>query len=299
MINADDRMPRQSITAIGRAVSVAVAGEGPPVVFIHGNATYSYAWRNIIAYLAHRHRCLAIDLPGMGRSDVIFPSGPSTYAFQDQMDFLGITLDLLVPDGRFVLVGHELGGTMAIEYTRMNPGRVAGLVLVEAAFRVSNDEQFDDDLRKLIIDVRGEAGELMVLRENAIIEEYLPRLTSRVLSPAEMKAYREPFRTQGESRRAMLTMLRQLPLKTQPGPLDELAAAIRLWCAHSTVPKLVVGGNPGFLVNPSVLGTAARWPETTTVSIPGKHFLMEDSPGRLTVAILDWLEGIGWIERHR
>lgn len=279
---------------IGRSLSVGEAGVGPPIVFVHGNATHAYTWRNIIAFLAIQNQCLAIDLPGMGLSDVVVPSGANSYDFRDQMDVLDLAFDILIPEGRFVLVGHELGATMSLEYARKHPERIAGLVLIEAAFRLTNDQLFDDELRKLMIDIRGEAGERLVLLENALIERYLPMLTSRVLSPAEMQAYRHPFRTPGESRRAMLSMLRQLPLKTSPGPLDTLIEELRLWAAQSSVPKLVVGGKPGFLVNPSVLGTTARWRHTTTKAIPGKHFLTEDSPGRLTAIMLDWLQQIGW-----
>ena len=104
-----------------------------------------------------------------------------------------------------------------------------------------------------------------------------------------MAAYRRPYPRVGESRRAMLSMLRQLPLRSSPGPIDQLMDENRRWCAHDAGPKLVIGGNPGFLVPPPVLGTAARWPSTTVSSVRGLHYLTEDSPARITTLILDWL----------
>lgn len=133
----------------------------------------------------------------------------------------------------------------------------------------------------------------MILRDNLLIQQYLPRLTTRALSPKELESYGRPYQKPGESRRAMLSMIRQLPLQSSPGPIDALVEENRLWCAQEAVPTLVVGGAPGFLVPPPILGTAARWESTKVASVPGQHFLMEDSPARLTALILDWLDEIG------
>lgn len=298
MINSVDRIPRAPFRAMGRDTSVAFAGEGPTVVLIHGSATYSYTWRNLIPYIARSHRCFAPDLLGMGRSDVVFPSGPGSYTFEDQFEHFELLMEVLRSSGPMVLIGHELGATIAIQYARKHPDSVAGLVLLEGAFRVANDALFEADLRSLLTDIRGVAGEHKVLIENAVIEEYLPRLTARVLGPAEMSAYREPHRKPGESRRAMLSMIRQLPLQSSPGPIVHLVQECRLWCAQSRIPKLVIGGSPGFLVPPSVLGTAARWANVTVASVRGLHFLTEDSPARLTALISDWLAEIGHTNQY-
>lgn len=293
MIDAADRIPRHSVKVVGRSLSVAMAGRGPAVVLLHGNGTHAYLWRNLIPYLAPRYRCIAPDLPGMGRSDIVFPSGPVSYSFAEQWNHVEILIELLEPDRPIVLIGHELGATLAIHFARMNPGRVAGLVLVEGVFRVSNDATFDADLRGFLSDLRTAHGEDRVLGRNAIIEHYLPRLTVRRLGPEEMQAYRAPYTRAGESRRAMLSMIRQLPIRSWPGPIDDLAEEARRWCVGSDVSKLVIGGRPGYLVPPAVLGTAARWKNTTTTAVRGLHFLTEDSPARITTDILDWLGEIG------
>ena len=160
---------------------------------------------------------------------------------------------------------------------------------------MTNDATFPGDVASFLAAVRSEDGARMVLQENQIVERYLPRTTLRTLGPAEMEAYREPYLRPGESRRAMLSMIRHLPLKTMPGPLDDMAEQTRLWCAQSKVPKLVIGGNPGYLVPPPILGTTARWANVTTASVHGSHYLMEDSPARLTATILDWLHDIGHV----
>lgn len=184
---------------------------------------------------------------------------------------------------------------MAIQLAQMRSGMVAGLVLIEGVFRVVNDSTFEPDVAALIRDLRGEEGERLVLADNAIIERYLPRLTMRQLIPEELEAYREPHRTAGEARRAMLSMIRQLPIRSQPGPIDDVMEQSRVWCSRSKLPKLVIGGSPGFLTPAAVLGTVARWANASHASVRGLHYLMEDSPARIARTILDWvgeLEGV-------
>jgi haloalkane dehalogenase len=293
MINATDRIPRQSLYLAGHSLSIAVAGEGPPIVLLHGSATHSYVWRNLIPYLARRHRCLAPDLPGMGGSLPARFETPASYSFEEQVWSIGELIKFLEPSRPVVLVGHELGALIAAEYARNHPSSVAGLVFIEGSFRVTNDTKFDPDVREFLAEVRGRGGAPMILTRDMLVEFYLNRLTLRHLGPEELRAYRGPFRRRSNSRIAMLSMIRQLPLRSLPGPIDDLASEIRIWCSRTTIPKLVVGGSPGFLVPQPILATTARWTNTTTALVRGIHLLMEDSPARITSLVLDWLDGIG------
>jgi len=293
MINATDRIPRQSLYLAGHSLSVAVAGEGPPLVLLHGSATHAYVWRNLIPYLARGHRCLAPDLPGMGGSPPASFETPESYSFDQQLWSIGELIRFLEPTRPVVLIGHELGALIAAEYARNHPSSVAGLVFIEGSFRITNDAKFDPDIGDFLAKVRGSQGEAMILGHNMLVEFYLKRLTLRHLGPEELGAYRGPSRRRGPPRYAMLSMFRQLPLRSHPGPIDDLAAEIRVWCSQTTIPKLVVGGSPGFLVPQPILATTARWSDTTTALVRGLHFLTEDSPARLTSLILDWLDGIG------
>lgn len=295
MINPVDLIPRQTYTVVGRSISVATAGDGRPVVFVHGNATYSYAWRNVIHHLARRYRCLAPDLIGMGRSELIFPSGSSSYSFADHMNYLELLLERADLDEPFVIIGHELGAALAIQYAILHRDAVAAVCIVEGVFRVTNDETMDERIRTLLLDVRRDPTEELVLRYNVLIEDYLPGLVLRHLHKEEMDSYRSPYLKLGEPRRAMLSMARSLPISSDPGPIDDLAEQLRMWCSQASIPKLVVGGKPGHLVPPAVLATTAKWRNTTTAAINGAHFLMEDSPARLTMVIADWLEDVGYV----
>lgn len=275
---------------LGLRLSYVDQGSGPPVVFLHGNATHSYYWRNAIAYLSRRFRCIAPDLPGMGRSDPVRPSGPNSYGYDEMARYLEVFLQLLDLKAPAVFVGHEIGGLMAVDHVRHRPQRAQGLVLIEAVFRPSNPALWEPDLRSLLQELRGPRGEELVLNRNAIIERYLPRLVQRRLSPFEMAQYLDRYRAGGEVSRPLLALVRSLPLTEETGPLDDLAEEARRWCSESPIPKLVIGGNPGHLVPPPVLGTCARWTNTVTRSVPGLHFLLEDAPELVTDAIWDWLE---------
>ena len=293
MINATDRIPRKSLYLAGHNLSIAVAGEGPPLVLLHGSATHSYAWRNLIPYLARGHRCLAPDLPGMGASLPAQFETTASFAFEEQVWSIGELIKFLEPTRPVVLVGHELGALLAAEYARNHPSSVAGLVFIEGSFRVTNDTKFDSDVREFLAEVRGPEGAPMILARDMLVEFYLNRLTLRHLGPEELRAYRGPSRRRGNTRKAMLAMIRQLPLRSRPGPVDDLASEIRIWCSRTAIPKLVIGGRPGFLVPQPILATTARWLNTTTASVRGLHFLMEDSPARLVSLVLEWLDGIG------
>lgn len=295
MINEIDNNPRRQVQVVGHTMSLVDVGSGPPIFFVHGNVSYSYTWRNLIPYLSFRHRCIALDRIGMGESELEFPSGAESYSFRDQLENVENVIELTEPDRPIVLVTHELGSALAVQIARRNPRNVAGLVMIEGVLRVTNDATFPDDVREFLQRVRGEEGEQLVLRDNRLIEEYLPRLVSRPLSVKEMEAYRRPYHQPGESRRAMLSMIRQLPLQSSPGPIADLVEENRLWCAQESIPKLVIGGRPGFLVSQPILASTAKWAATEVATVPGLHFLMEDSPARLTALILDWLDKLGHV----
>lgn len=289
MIDAVDRMPRTRLEAEGWQLSTAWVGQGRPLVFIHGNATHSYMWRNIVPYLAGRYLCVAPDLPGFGSSRPRHRSMRTrAISISDHTQAVDALLER-IPGGRLpVLIGHELGATVAIQVARQRQGKIGGLVLLEGVFRIANDTTFDPEVATLLGEMRGAEGERLVLEENAVIERYLPLLTARRLGPTEMAAYRKPFRRRS-SRLPLLGMIRDLPLRSDPGPLGEMIEQNRIWCAQARVPKLVIGGNPGHLAPPAVLGTAARWSMTSVAAVRGLHFLAEDSPARVAGLLLDWL----------
>jgi pimeloyl-ACP methyl ester carboxylesterase len=250
-------------------------------------------WRNLIPYLARGYRCLAPDLPGMGGSPPAPSETPGSYSFDEMVWSIGELIKSFEPSRPVVLIGHELGALIAAELTRRHPSAVAGLVFIEGSFRVTNDTLFAPDIRDLLAEVRGPGGAKAILTRDVLVEQYLNRLTLRHLGPEELRAYRGTSRARVRPRNAMLAMIRQLPLKSHPGPIDDLAEEIRIWCSRTPIPKLVIGGSPGFLVPLPILATTAKWANATTAQVRGLHFLTEDSPAKLTSLVLDWLDRLG------
>jgi haloalkane dehalogenase len=287
MINPRDHMHRRRLRVMGRNLSAVDEGRGPIVVFLHGNVIHSYAWRNIIPYLAQRYRCIALDNIGMGGSDLIQPSGPGTYSFDEVFAYTDAALEVADLDDRVILVGHELGALQAIRWARRHADRVAGLVLLEGAFRLTSLRTLPPVIADILTRLRSD-GDDLVLREDVLFDRYLPLLTSRAITPPEHDAYVRPYRVVGESRRPLLSLARSLPVDELPGPLDDEAGEARLWCAQNPIRKLVVGGLPGFLSPPAVLGASSRWANVSVASVRGKHYVMEDSPARIAALLLDW-----------
>lgn len=114
---------KQFVTVKGLNMAYKAMGEGAPVLFLHGNPTSSYLWRDVMAPLSAGHRCIAPDLIGMGDSDKLPDSGPDSYRFVEHRDYLNDLLEQILPDEPVVLVIHDWGSALGFDWARRNPGR--------------------------------------------------------------------------------------------------------------------------------------------------------------------------------
>lgn len=262
-------------------------GTGDPVVFLHGNPTSSYLWRHVLPRVAPHGRCLAPDLVGMGASDKL-PAG-SGYRFVEHRSHLDALLEELDVRARVVLVGHDWGGVLAMDWARRHPDAVRGVAYLETLVApVSWSDPHAPD-RDLFGPLRSPAGERLVLEENLFVETVLPAGTARRLTEEEMDAYRAPYREPGESRRPTLTWPREIPIDGEPADVAEIVARNAEWMAASPVPKLFVNGDPGALLVGALRERCRRWPTQREVTVPGLHFLPEDSPGPIADALVAWI----------
>jgi haloalkane dehalogenase len=264
-------------------------GTGDPVVFLHGNPTSSYLWRNVLGRAARHGRCLATDLVGMGASDKLPGSGPGSYRFVEHRRHLDGLLDALGVADRVVLVGHDWGGVLAFDWARRHPGAVRGIAYLETLVApVSWDGPNAPD-PGLFGPLRSAEGERLVLEENVFVEKVLPAATLRTLTDEEMDAYRAPYRAPGESRRPTLTWPREIPIDGDPADVDEIVARNAEWMASSPVPKLFIDGDPGALLTGPLREQCRRWPAQREVTVRGLHFLPEDSAAEIADALDAWL----------
>lgn len=290
MIRAAFRYEKKRMTVLGREMAYVEVGSGDPIVFLHGNPTSSYLWRNVIPYLQELGRCLAPDLIGMGDSEKLPDSGPESYTFVEHSRYLDALLEGLQVNQRVTLVVHDWGSVLGFHWANRHRDAVKGIAYMEALVRPRLWAEWDEQVRALFQALRSPAGENMVLEHNFFVERMLPRLVLRSLSDEELEQYRRPFAEPGEGRRPTLTIPRQVPLDGEPPDVAEFVAAYSEWLSQSTIPKLFVNGEPGATLLGASREFCRNWPEQTEVTVRGLHFLQEDSPDELGQAIATWFK---------
>ena len=284
---------KQRVTVRGRRMAYAEAGAGDPIVFLHGNPTSSYLWRNVVPYLAALGRCLAPDLIGMGDSDKLEPSGPDSYRFVEHRRYLDAWLEAVGVGERITFVVHDWGSALGFDWANRHRDRVRAIAYMEAIVRPLTWAEWPEPIRKLFQGFRSGAGEAMVLEKNVFVERVLPGSVLRGLTDEEMAVYRRPYLEPGEARRPTLTWPRQLPLDGEPADVVEIVQAYADWVAANNLPKLFVNGEPGAILVGAQREFCRAWPNQSEITVKGGHFLQEDSPDQIGRAIADWYRKLG------
>lgn len=264
-------------------------GEGDPFVLLHGNPTSSYLWRDVIPPLAEVGRCVAPDLIGMGDSDKI-GTGPDAYRFETHARFLEGLLEKVGLDGKVVLVGHDWGGPLLFDWGRRHPGMVRGVVFMETIVTPVTWEDWPESARRVFQGMRSEAGEEIILEKNVFVERILPASVLSPLSAESMAEYRRPYLQPGESRRPTLTWPREIPIDGEPADVAEIIEANAAWLSGPEIPKLFVNAEPGSILTGRQRELVRGWANQTEVTVPGIHFIQEDSGREIGEAIVRWLE---------
>ena len=295
MISARSKYEKQRRQILDREMAYVEVGQGDPIVFLHGNPTSSYLWRNVLPHLEPLGRCIAPDLLGMGDSNKLPDSGPGSYRFVEHRRYLDVLLESLDVRERVTLVIHDWGSALGFDWANRHRDAVKGIAYMEAIVRPQGRDHWDGmNMRPLLEALRSEAGEQMVLEDNFFIEKILPGAILRTLSAEEMEEYRRPFATPGEGRRPTLTWPREIPIESNPADVTAIVAAYGEWLATSNVPKLFLKAEPGaLLAGGANLETARSWPAQTEVTVAGVHFVQEDSPDEIGEAIASWIGTLG------
>ena len=258
------------------------------VVFLHGNPTSSYLWRNIIPHVVDQARCLAPDLIGMGQSG---KSSNDSYRFVDHFKYLSAWFDIVNLPEKFIIVCHDWGSGLGFHWCHQNISRIKALVHMESMVSpIKSWDVWPEIARTIFQALRSDAGEEMVLRKNLFVEKLLPLSIMRELEPEEMEAYRTPFKDEGECRRPTLTWPREIPVETE-GPEDIVKIVKEyqeFFKTTSDLPKLFIEADPGFF-SQAIKKVALEWPNTTTVKLKGLHFLQEDSPEEIGKSIRSFI----------
>jgi haloalkane dehalogenase len=273
----------------GKRMALHESGVGDPVVFLHGNPTSSYLWRDVVPHVAEQGRCIVPDLIGHGDSDKLDTAGPDSYTFVEHRRYLDGLLEQLQLGDRVTFVVHDWGSALGFDWARRHPDRVAGIVYMEAIVRPLSWDEWPEGARSIFQAMRSDAGEERVLERNAFVERILPSSILRELSDEEMAEYRHPFERAGEDRRPTLTWPRQLPIDGEPVEVVQIVDSYAKWMSQTQVPKLFINADPGSILIGSQREFCRTWPNQTEVTVPGTHFIQEDSPGRIGAALSRWL----------
>ena len=293
MIAATDPYPRRRAVVLGRSMAYVEAGAGRPVVFLHGNPTSSYLWRNVIPHVAPVARCIAPDLIGMGDSDKLPSSGDDAYRYAVHREHLDGLLDALGLGDGVVMVGQDWGSVLAFDWARRHPGRMSGIVHFEAIVTPFTWEEFPenpedtDSTRRWFERLRSAEGERMILEENMFVETRVPSRTLRDVTEEEMDAYRRPFAEPGEDRRPTLTWARSVPVSGEPADVVATVEINAAWLRETRVPKVFIRGRPGGLIQGPRIDFCRGLPNTREIVVPGIHYLQEDSPDEIGQAVAD------------
>ncbi len=290
-IAADFPFEKKFVDVNGSQMAYVDEGAGPAVLFLHGNPTSSYLWRNVIPYVSDNHRAIAVDLIGMGDSG----KPDIGYTFDDHASFVdGFISALDLKD--VTLVVHDWGSVLGMRYARLNEDNVRALAFMEAvippAFPAPSYDAMGPELGAVFRTLRTEGvGENMVLQNNFFVDQMLPQLVLRQLTEEEMVAYNAPFPTP-ESRLPTLQWPREVPIGGEPPAATAAVLANGDWLKQTDMPKLFIHADPGTLTPPPVIAYyQANFSNLETrLAGPGLHFFQEDSPHGLGRALSDWLD---------
>ncbi|SOE98827.1 Pimeloyl-ACP methyl ester carboxylesterase [Burkholderia sp. OK233] len=291
--SSDPRYPRKSIDVLGHRMTYVDVGNGDPIVFLHGNPTSSYMWRNVMPYLEGAGRLIAPDLIGMGDSDKLPGQGDDRYALAEHGRYLGKLFELLGVTERVTFVLHDWGCALGFDWANRHRQAIKGIAYMEAIVQPLTWADWPEEHVATFQALRSPAGDQMILEDNMMVDVLIPEIVVRKLTDEEFAHYRRPYVASGEARRPTLSWARQIPIEGEPADVVDVVTAYGKWLSVSfEVPKLFINSE-----NPDVLKGASRdfcrtWPNQIEITVPGIHFLHEDSPDAIGEALASWYRGI-------
>lgn len=260
-------------------------GEGDPILFLHGNPTSSYLWRNILPYLTGQGRCIAPDLIGMGKSD----KPDLNYGFFDTYEYLEAFIEKLSLKN-VTLVLHDWGSGMGFHYAHKNPENVKGIVFMESVLRSFEWSVIPSEIRVSFRLMRTPGiGWLFVDAANLFIKKMLPDMIVRELKKEEKDYYAAPYKSL-KSRNPLRRWPEDVPISGSPKNVAEAVDGYSRWLQETEIPKLYFYATPGA----ANLKDTVDWVKTnfknleTTHVGDGLHFIQEDHPHEIGQGISKW-----------
>ncbi len=278
-ISALDTRERKRIDVLDSEMAYVDVGSGDSVVFLHGNPTSSYLWRNIISHLEGSARCLAPDLIGMGESGR--PGGE--YRLEQHQRYLDAWFEAMDLGDNVTLVIHDWGSVLGSFWAMRHAERIKAICFMEPIWR----EMFGFG-SELFEKFRTEGvGEELVLTNNVFVEQILGNVRGG-LDEETLNRYRAPYLETGEGRRPTLTWPRELPLDGEPADTVRVCTEVGDWMASNELPKLFINSQPGAIIVGPREEFIRSFKNQTEVEVEGTHFVQEESPNAIGTALSEW-----------
>jgi haloalkane dehalogenase len=283
-------LSKKTVDIIDSRIAYHERGEGAPILFLHGNPTSSYLWRDVIPELEGHGRLIAPDLIGMGDSGKLPGVTPDTYRFVTHRKYLSAFIDTVVgPTEKILLVIHDWGSALGFDWANHHRDRVRGFAYMEGIVRpIAGWDEWSPQATPIFQGFRSDKGESMILDRNVFVERVLPGSVLRKLTEAELTEYRRPFLAR-EDRWPTLTWPRQIPIAGEPADVVQIVADYAAWMARNDLPKLFVNADPGAILIGPVRDFCRGWNNQTEVTVSGSHFIQEDSGPAIGKAIVSWM----------
>jgi haloalkane dehalogenase len=283
---------KQFATVLNRRMAYVDTGHGEPLVFMHGNVTSSYMWRNIIPYVEGMARCIAIDNIGQGDSEKLPNSGPGSYRLSEHQRYIDALLDQLALGDKITLMLHDWGGSLGFTWAKRNRKRVKAIAYMQTLMGNQHWDYWPTHVAELMRRFRSPEGEVLVLEQNHFVEKVLPGMTLRRLPDEIWNEYRRPYLKPGEGRRATLSWPREIPVEGEPA--DVLAAIddYVAWLKIDPIPKLFINAEPGAVLTGHLRDLVRTFPNQIEATVRGLHYIHEDSPHEIGEALAGWYRSL-------
>ena len=267
-------------------------GSGDTFLFLHGNPTSSFLWRNIAPHVEDIGRIVIPDLIGMGDSDKLEGVDNPGYKYHGQYSYLTALMDELDLGDNIHLIIHDWGSAMGFQFARENKDRIKSITYMEAIVMPLTWDQWPDPATKIFGLFRSEAGEELVLKKNFFVERILLADSSTGYTEEEKSEYIRPFVNPGEDRRPTLTWPRQIPLDDEPSEVVEEVRLNAEFHKESDIPKLFINADPGSILIGDQREFARSWKNQTEITVSGNHFIQEDSSEEIGAALRNFVESL-------
>lgn len=288
-ISTDFPFESKYLNIKGSKIHYVDEGEGDPILFIHGNPTSSYIWRNIIPHMTPNARCIAVDLIGFGKSD----KPEIDYGFTDTYEYLlGFIRQLGLKN--ITLVVQDWGSGLGFHYANLNRDNIKGLAFMEAMYKpvVWEEMSLGDKLAMKMIQSKFMSW-LMLGVANQFVSYMLPTWVNRKLSKEEMTVYSQPFKSL-KSRKPVWVFPRDVPVQGKPVHTANVVANYFDWLQKTDIPKVCFYADPGMLIRKKdAVWIENNFPNITMVELgEGTHYVQEDYPDKIGTTLSTWYQGL-------